>query len=148
MSLSNAFWDASSLNPLCVREATSIACKELTTQFGLVVWWATCVEIQSAINRVHRSGILSASDTEEATNRLNLLKTRWREVAPVDDVRKLARMLLKSHPLRAADSLQLAAALTWCRKQPKGRTFICSDIRLCEAATAAGFAVVRPGATS
>ena len=46
------------------------------------------------------------------------------------------------YPLKAADSLQLAAALTWCDNRPSGRTFLCGDKRLAEAAKAVGFSIV------
>lgn len=36
--------------------------------------------------------------------------------------------------LRAADSLQLAAGLVWAGKTPKGRSFVCLDRKLREAA--------------
>jgi hypothetical protein len=47
--------------------------------------------------------------------------------------------LLGLHPLRAADSLQLAAALVWVDRRPLGRPFICLDSRLREAARREGF---------
>jgi hypothetical protein len=34
--------------------------------------------------------------------------------------------------------------MIWCRKKPLGRTFICSDARLSEAATQEGIAVLQP----
>jgi hypothetical protein len=45
--------------------------------------------------------------------------------------------------LRAADSLQLGAALVWCRQKPAQRRFLSGDQKLCEAASAVGFAVVK-----
>jgi hypothetical protein len=44
--------------------------------------------------------------------------------------------------LRASDSLQLAAALTWCQRRPAQRRFISGDQQLCDAAEAAGFVVI------
>jgi hypothetical protein len=44
--------------------------------------------------------------------------------------------------LRALDSFQLAAALVWCKEMPRGRQFVCCDVRLAEAATKAGFDVL------
>ena len=37
---------------------------------------------------------------------------------------------------------KLAAALVWCKEQPRGRLFVCCDARLVEAATKAGFDVL------
>jgi hypothetical protein len=45
--------------------------------------------------------------------------------------------------LRAADALQLAAALIWCNHYPRGRTFISGDERLLEAAEREGFDVIK-----
>jgi hypothetical protein len=47
-----------------------------------------------------------------------------------------------SHPLRAADALQLAAALVWCDEAPQGTAFVCLDDRLRDAARREGFAVL------
>ncbi len=57
-------------------------------------------------------------------------------------LRERALRLLSSHHLRAADSLQLAAALVWAREQPRGRVFISLDSRLGEAARREGFTVL------
>ena len=45
--------------------------------------------------------------------------------------------------LRAADALQLAAALVWCRQRPHGRAFVVADDGLSDAAEAEGFTVIR-----
>ncbi len=68
----------------------------------------------------------------------------WQEVLPSEEVRVEARRLLYTYPLRAADSLQLAAAMIWCSKRPQGRIFICGNVRLSEAAANAGFTVLKP----
>jgi hypothetical protein len=57
----------------------------------------------------------------------------WLEIEPTDDVRDFALDVLDRFPLKAADALQLAAALAWCRRRPKGRLFVvcraCSTAR-------------------
>lgn len=102
------------------------------------------VEIRSAIERLHRSGGLDAAAKRLALTRLREARLDWTEIVPSDAVRDKAETLLDSYPLRAADSLQLAAALVWCRGRPSSRTFISSDTRLCDAAALAGFTVLRP----
>jgi hypothetical protein len=87
-------------------------------------------------------------EKQGALSRLTLLRRGWREILPNDALRELAGRLLDVYALRASDSLQLAAALTWCQQHPAQRKFICGDQRLGDAAVAAGFAVialVRPG---
>jgi predicted nucleic acid-binding protein len=44
---------------------------------------------------------------------LGTLRTSWLEVLPSNDIRDRAARLLRVHPLRAADALQLAAAQLW-----------------------------------
>jgi hypothetical protein len=43
--------------------------------------------------------------------------------------------------LRAADALQLSAALQWCEGEPEGNVFLSFDQRLGEAAGRVGFAL-------
>jgi hypothetical protein len=66
----------------------------------------------------------------------------FREVLPGDHLRELATRLLDTYELRSADSVQLAAALTWCQQRPARRDFLCGDERLGRAALAAGFSVL------
>jgi predicted nucleic acid-binding protein len=141
MSKQTAFWDASALVPLCVHETTSRQAQSQFRKFLPVVWWNSPVEIHSAIARLHRVGKLTEAEKQGAISRLELLGRGWREVLPGDHVRDLARRLLDTHELRAADSLQLAAALTWCQQRPVKRDFVCGDQRLSKAAAAAGFSV-------
>ena len=63
-------------------------------------------------------------------------------LAPSDEVRHRAGRLLATHPLRAADALQLAAALVWSEEQPLGEVFVSLDDRLREAARREGFALL------
>jgi predicted nucleic acid-binding protein len=100
------------------------------------------VEVHSAICRLHRDKELSELDKQGAVTRLRLLNRGWREILPEDQVRDLATLLLDTHSLRAADSLQLAASLIWCQQRPSRRSFICGDQRLAKAADSAGFSVL------
>src|SRR5437764_15491439 len=88
------------------------------------------------------SGNLKDVEKQGALSRLDLLSRGWREILAGDHVCDLAQRLLDTHELRAADSLQLAAALTWCQQRPARRDFICADQQLSKAATAAGFIVL------
>jgi hypothetical protein len=44
--------------------------------------------------------------------------------------------------MRAADAIQLASALVWCKENPAGESFVCLDDRLREAARKEGFSVL------
>jgi len=139
---STAFWDASALVPLCIHEAASRHAQSQLRRFEPVVWWGSLVEVHSAICRLHRDREISDRDKQGAVARLRLLNRGWREILPDDQVRDLATQLLDTYTLRAADSLQLAASLTWCEQRPSKRSFICGDQRLAKAAESAGFSVL------
>jgi predicted nucleic acid-binding protein len=136
------FWDSSALVPLLLAEPRSV---DLTALLGgdkePTLWWATPLECQSAIQRRHRESPLPHPVITLATERLRALVELFDTIAPTDDVRRRAGRLVGVHPLRAADALQLAAALIWCEEQPHGERFICLDARLCDAARAEGFDV-------
>jgi uncharacterized protein len=140
--LPTAFWDSSALVPLCIQESTSRQVRSHLRKFAPVVWWASPVEVHSAVARLHRSGTMKDLEKQGALSRLALLRRGWREILPDDALRELASRLLDAHTLRASDSFQLAAALTWCQQRPAQRRFISGDQRLCEAAEAAGFVVI------
>ena len=143
MNKQPAFWDSSALVPLCVHESATRQAHSQLRKFLPVVWWGSLVEVHSAIARLHRRGKLSASEKQNGLSQLDLLNRSWREVLPGDHVRDLATRLLDIYDLRAADSLQLAAALTWCQQRPARRDFLSGDERLSKAATVVGFSVLQ-----
>jgi hypothetical protein len=59
-------------------------------------------------SRREREGALAPADAARALDRLRSVAASWQEVLPADTVRSTAQRLLRVHPLRAADSLQLA----------------------------------------
>jgi len=85
------------------------------------------------------SAIVPLCLREPATPRLRRVAEDGALVAR--EVRESAGRVLLLHPLRAADSLQLAAALLWARSRPAGHDFVCLDERLREAASREGFVV-------
>jgi predicted nucleic acid-binding protein len=133
------FWDASALVPLILKQPkTDDARKLLGEDDELVVWWGSAIECASAVARMHREGHLSATAEREARSLLDTLRKSWFEVQPGDGVREQALRLLRVHPLRAADALQLSAALEWAGAPPEGH-FVTFDDRLREAAAREGF---------
>ncbi len=144
VSLPAAFWDASAIVPLCCLQPQTKAARQARRLFPqIVVWWATSVECNSAMRRLERNQELTARETQVGILELDRLRLRWTEVEPLEEARSQAERLLGVHPLRAADSLQLAAALIWCNHFPRGKTFISGDERLLEAAEREGFNVIR-----
>jgi predicted nucleic acid-binding protein len=85
-----------------------------------------------------------ASASEHATAELRLEKLRrgWRELQPSDALRAQAEAFLKAYTLKAADSLQLAAAWNYSDGKPQNLILISADAQLLEAARKAGFQIV------
>jgi predicted nucleic acid-binding protein len=133
------FWDSSALVTLVLQQPRTNASRELLEEDGeIVAWWGSAVDCASAIARLHRDGQLSGPAEREARALLDLLRLSWFEVQPGDAVREQALRLLRVHPLRAADALQLAAALEWAGAPPQG-DFVTYDDRLRAAAVREGF---------
>jgi predicted nucleic acid-binding protein len=143
-AIAAAFWDTSAIIPLCCFQPQSSAAMKAARQYNpQIVWWITSVEAVSGFQRLSRDSYLTAEGHQQAVQRLAYLRQRWNEVQPTEEVRNTAERLLAIHPLRAADALQLAAALIWCSRHTQGRHFVGSDGNLCAAAEKEGFTVVR-----
>lgn len=137
------FWDSSALVPLCVSEASSTRLRRiLGADRSVVIWWLTAVECASALWRRGRDATLSRTALARALADLHELLDGCETVGPAEVVRERAQRLLAVHPLRAADALQLAAALVRVRDRPSGTTFVCLDERLRDAALREGFSIV------
>jgi uncharacterized protein len=136
------FWDSSAIIPLTVTEASTEAVRAIAEEDPVMcVWWGTEVECVSALARLDREGALTEGATTAALERLDLLAEGWNEVQPVAAVRSTARRLLRVHPLRAADALQLAAAVVAAEGQPASLGIVTLDERLAAAARREGFTV-------
>jgi hypothetical protein len=110
----------------------------------VLAWWGTEVECVSAIVRRQRHRPLDAELVASAVARLDALRQSWHEVEPGHQVRESAKRFLRVHDLRAADSLQLAAALLAAEGQPSSLEFVSLDDRLLAAAQREGFPTRRP----
>jgi hypothetical protein len=138
------FWDASAIVPLLVEEPTRAALLALLEHDPvMLVWWASPVECASALARREREGALALAEATDALERLRSLGATWQEVLPSEAVRTSAQRLLRVHPLRAADSLQVAAAIVAAEGEPATLEFVGLDQRLNDAATREGFRVLR-----
>ena len=139
------FWDTSGIVPLLADEdGTRAATAEFERDPSMVVWWGSSVEAVSAIARREREGRLAARDVTMALQRLAALGTAWQEIPPTTRIRQTAERLLRVHPLRAADALQLAAAIAAADGDPRSLPFVTLDDRLARAAEREGFPVVEP----
>ena len=140
------FWDASAIVPLLVEEVSSPALLELyRADPVMIAWWGSSVECASAIARLERAGALSLEAATESLARLDALSASWQEVLAVEPIKDLARRLLRVHDLRAADALQLAAALGASDQNPGSLEVVCLDSRLVAAAQREGLRLVEVG---
>lgn len=138
------FWDTSAIIPLIVSEPSSESMRtHLRNDAEIVVWWATSVECESAIGRLAAAGEMDQSEISIFLDALRDLEEAWEEVAPTQPLRSLARRLLRVHPLlRAADALQLAAALGASEGAPETLEFLTLDERLRSAAIREGLRAI------
>ena len=136
------FWDSSAVVPLLIQqERSSRAATWVSGDDAMVMWTLTPVEVVSALRRLVREGALSEDAARVAEVRLGEMLARSHIVIDVEAVKSLAARLLRLHPLRAFDALQLGAALHWTEGNPQGRTLHTLDNRLAQAAEREGFLV-------
>jgi uncharacterized protein len=137
------FWDSSALLPLLIDEPTrERLIVRLEEDSDVLTWWGTPVEIASALARREREKLLTAGEVSNTLSTLHTLAASWHEIVPSDSVRRTAERLLRMHPLRAADSLQLSAALIASDHNPSSLELVCLDERLTLAARREGFTVL------
>ena len=123
------FWDASALIPLCLDQLQTASLRKLAEEDeAIVAWWTTPVECYSAFARLRREDLLNSTEEEQARTVLTALAAEWTQIEPSRVVGEQAGRALLLHQLRAADALQLAAALVWSRGQTTGHHFVCLDI--------------------
>ena len=137
------FWDASAVVPLCADEPGSASARAMLDEdTSVIVWWGTRTECVSALMRRKREDGLTHREERAARHVLESLAQAWTEMQPSEAVRDIADRLLAVHPLRAADALQLSAAMVWCRQVPSGQALVTFDTRLREASHREGFTVL------
>jgi hypothetical protein len=128
--------------PLLLEQPESVHADELMeSDDQMAVWWATIVECGSAFARLRREGVITPEEEEAASESLEQLRAHWQELSPTDEIRTHARRLVRIHRLRAADALQLAAAVVWSA-HVDAREFVSFDTLLREAARLEGLAIV------
>ena len=107
------------------------------------------VEVISALQRRVREGSLAETQAQRLAHRVTVhFAQRYQVVALTQAVVDQACVGLQAHPLRAADAVHLACALTIRRiTQEQGLpppSFVVADTALRAAATAEGFVVDNP----
>ena len=138
-----SFWDSSAIIPALSTQAASPVIENLILEDEeMTVWWGTWTECAVAISRLKREGSWDEEYEEETRAALDSISMDWLEIEPTGELRLLAMLVSKTHSLKAADCLQLAAALRWCEGSTYGADFVCMDNRLRRAALDEGFDVL------
>ena len=78
----------------------------------------------SALARREREAVFSLDEATVASGRLTEFASAWQEVLATEPLRNTAQRLLQTHPLRSADSLQLAAAIIAAELEPATLEFV------------------------
>lgn len=137
------YWDSSAIIPLLVVENSSVRVREIhSADPAIVTWWGTPVECVSALARLERDGTLSPSGLRASIARMRRALTSWTGVEASDDVREQSIRLLRVHQLRAADAIQIAAAIVAAEFQPSTLEFVTLDRNQGAAADKEGFRVI------
>lgn len=138
------FWDTSALVPLFIREqASARVAGYLAEDPNVLVWSLARVEFLSAVARRRRAAPSARRALLGARRRFLESWPGWNEVVAIDQVRRVAERLIEVHPLRAADALQLGAAIVASEGDPAGLAFVTLDANLADAAELEGFEVLR-----
>lgn len=137
------FWDSSALVPLFVQQAATPVVRKILDGDPHVAGWALSeIEVRAAVCRLWREQVLDAGAVGRAFAEFDLFWSGTRPVSVVEPVILRAKRLLGAHRLRAADALQLAAALVAASDQPDGWEFVSLDRPLAEAALREGFRIL------
>ena len=136
------FWDSSALLSLVTRQSgVQLVAPVIQGDNDLAVWWGTHTEMVSGACRLRREAAIDDNGLAALISDSEQVLSRAVEIEPIDSVRMAAARLLRTHALRAADALQLAAALVWADLRPQGMGFVSLDRRLRAAAEKEGFTV-------
>ncbi|HET9488568.1 MAG TPA: type II toxin-antitoxin system VapC family toxin [Methylomirabilota bacterium] len=139
------FWDTSALVPLVVVERQTPRVRRwMAEDDDVVVWTLARVELLSALARRRREAGAAPAALVAARRAILEVWERWSEVSALDLVRRQAERIVESHPLRAADALQIGAALVAAGDDPESLTFVTLDANQAEAAGREGLLVLGP----
>ena len=137
------YWDASALVALYIEQPRSFEVLPLAADgVRVTTWTLTEIEIRSALARLERESLMEPSSLKQASDKAAAHWTTFDVIAILDPVKVRARRMINVHSLKAANAVQLAAALTAVQDSPTGQTFVTLDARLATAARREGFTIL------
>ena len=146
--MASVYLDTSALLKLYIEEEGTERVVGLTDDLDgvrIVILDITPLEARSAVRRRQREGDVSGADADRILNRMEDDGSSLFLVQPsTSAVLEEAARLIDRHPLRTYDALQLAGCLVTRDNVPGPLTFVCADMRLCEAAGQEGLTVSNP----
>ena len=105
------YFDASALAKRYVREQGSVKVRRLLSSDMAATSRYSAIEIASALARRAREGALSEVERDRALAALHEDMTAFLVVELTDGIVTGAQALLRRHPLRAGDAVQLASCM-------------------------------------
>ena len=146
--MTNVYLDTSALVKLYVEEEGTERVVGLTKDLDgvrAVILDVTLLESRSAVRRREREGDIAAADAERILKQIEEDASLSFLVQPsTSAVIEEAARLIDEYLLETYDALQLAGCLVVRQGLPGPLTFVCADIRLCEAAALEGLPVLNP----
>ena len=136
------FWDASALVPTFIEESSPEVQSWQAADPRITIWIMTLVEVISAIARKNREQPELAALWTRAIRDVNEMALRWTEIWDAAATRLHAERIVMDYPLRAADALQLGAAIVAADGDPHSLELVTLDRRLADAARREGFPVL------
>ena len=132
------YFDASALVKRYVREKGSVKVRRLLASDTPATSRLSEIEVAAALERRSREGSFSTSERDRA---LTAFAIDLRAIVVVEltpDISALARTLLRRHPLRAGDAIQLASCLYLQEQLAEPVALVGFDDRLAAAARLEG----------
>jgi predicted nucleic acid-binding protein len=137
------FFDASALVKRYVNEAESASVHRLLASTEAIVSRLSEAEVASSIHRQRRERALSPEEGEHALATLRKDLKVWQVLEVTPEITSVALRLLRTHPLRASDAIQLASALVFRDNlHHQLEEFVAFDRRLIDVAVGEGFTVL------
>lgn len=138
------YFDASALAKRYVHEPETASVRRLLDRGVPATSRSSEIEVASAVVRRSREGRLSAASRDRVLAQLRQDVAAMFVVEPSREVVDIACALLRRHPLRGADAIQLASCLHLAGQLEAATEFVVYDAVLAAAARAEGIEVLNP----
>lgn len=138
------YFDTSALVKRFVEEPGSAAVDALVSAGPVGTATVAFAEVHAGLARKQRDGDLTHAEYDTACRQFEAEWSAYLRIELREDVLKLARDVIRRHPLRGFDAIHLASALTLKRALAEDVTFVASDEGLLQAARAERLADANP----